>query len=137
MIIVDTGAIIAMLDRSERNHKNVLEYLGRNLVLPVTLLAEIDYMASTQLGSHIARDFFKGLERGDLQLLEFDKLDLLHANEIMERYPNVPLGLADASVIALAERHSINDILTLDRRHFTLVKPRAKPYFNLLPEIVL
>jgi uncharacterized protein len=51
----------------------------------------------------------------------------------MDRYPDVPLGIADASVMALAERYKIQQILTLDRRHFSLVKPQGLPYFELLP----
>jgi uncharacterized protein len=52
----------------------------------------------------------------------------------MARYPNVPLGLADSSIIALAERHRVMQILTLDRRHFSLVRPLGMAYFDLLPQ---
>ena len=131
--LIDTGAVIALLDTSERHHEAVRSYLGQRLLLPVTLLAEIDYLVSKYLGDHVARAFFAGVERGDLELLGFDNADFARANAIMARYPSVPLGIADASVMALAERYQIKRILTLDRRHFSLVKPINMEYFELLP----
>ncbi len=133
MILVDTSAVIAMLDTSEANHKTVTALWGRRLVLPVTLLAEIDYLVTKRLGAHVSRAFLKGLEANDLELLAFEPQDLARANAIMARYPNVPLGLADSSIIALAERYGVKQILTLDRRHFSLVRPLGLNYFELLP----
>jgi predicted nucleic acid-binding protein len=51
----------------------------------------------------------------------------------MSRYRGVPLGLVDASIMALAERYQIQRILTFDRRHFSIVKPQTMEYFELLP----
>jgi uncharacterized protein len=130
MILVDTSAVIAMLDTSEENHEAVIAFWGRKLILPVTLLAEIDYLVTKRLGAHIARAFLKGLEAKDLELLGFEPEDLTRANAIMAKYPNVPLGLADSSIIALAERYRVKQILTLDRRHFSLVRPRGLEYLR-------
>lgn len=55
-------------------------------------------------------------------------------SELVEQYADLPLGTTDASVIALAERLDINEIATLDRRHFTVVRPRHVDAFTLLPE---
>jgi uncharacterized protein len=132
-ILIDTGAVIALLDTSESHHQAVQSYVGQHLLLPVTLLAEIDYLVSKYLGAHVARAFFAGVEHGDLELLGFDSTDFARANEVMARYPDVPLGIADASVMALAERYQIKQILTLDRRHFSLVKPVNMDFFELLP----
>jgi len=54
--------------------------------------------------------------------------------ELTEQYIDMPLGTTDASVIALAERLDITEIATLDRRHFTAVRPRHLEAFTLLPE---
>ncbi len=51
----------------------------------------------------------------------------------MARYQGVPLGLVDASLVALAERYQIQRILTLDRRHFSLIQPETMDYLELLP----
>jgi uncharacterized protein len=132
-ILVDTGAVVALLDTGDKYHEAVESYWDQHLLLPITLLAEIDYMVSKYLGAHVARAFFAGVERGDLELIGFDTSDFTRSNAIMARYPSVPLGIADASVMALAERHQIKRILTLDRRHFSLVKPINMDYFELLP----
>jgi predicted nucleic acid-binding protein len=54
-------------------------------------------------------------------------------SELMNQYADLPLGIVDASVIALAERHGLAEIATLDRRHFSVVRPRHVGNFTLLP----
>ncbi|GAA0509405.1 hypothetical protein GCM10009545_09380 [Saccharopolyspora thermophila] len=53
--------------------------------------------------------------------------------DLVERYADLPLGLADASVIAVAERFQVHQVATLDRRHFSVVRPNHVPAFTLLP----
>ncbi len=132
-ILLDTSAVIALLDIGDAYHKAIEPYWQEHLLLPMTLLAEVDYMVSKYLGAHVARAFFSGIENGDLELIGFDTTDFARANAIMKKYPSVPLGVADASVMALADRYKIQRILTLDRRHFSLVKPSNMDYFELLP----
>jgi uncharacterized protein len=132
-ILLDTSAIVALLDIGDAYHNAIEPYWQEQLLLPMTLLAEVDYMVSKYLGAHVARAFFAGIGDGELELISFDALDFARANAIMKKYPSVPLGIADASVMALAERYQIQRILTLDRRHFSLVKPSNMEYFELLP----
>lgn len=132
-ILLDTSAVVALLDSTDVHHEAVGSYWHENLLLPIPLLAEVDYMVSKYLGPHISRAFFRGVENGDLELIGLDNAAFARANAIMARYPSVPLGIADASVMALAETHQIPRILTLDRRHFSLVKPSNMDYFELLP----
>lgn len=54
--------------------------------------------------------------------------------ELVERYADLHLGTTDASIIALAERLGVTEIATIDRRHFTAVRPRHVDAFTLLPE---
>ena len=56
-ILIDTGAVVALLDTGEEHHQAIRSYLGKRILLPVTLLAEIDYMVSKYLGDHVARAF--------------------------------------------------------------------------------
>jgi uncharacterized protein len=53
---------------------------------------------------------------------------------LVEQYADLPLGTSDASAVALAERLDITEVATLDRRHFTMVRPRHAPTLTLLPE---
>jgi len=66
-------------------------------------------------------------------LAELSAVDLERTAELVEQYASLPLGAADASVIALAERHNVTTVLTLDRRHFTIVRPRHVGSFELFP----
>jgi len=59
--------------------------------------------------------------------------DLARMSELVLRYADFPLGAVDASVIAVAERYGVKRVATLDRRHFTVVKPRHVPALTLLP----
>ena len=67
------------------------------------------------------------------EILTFDALDLARVNEIRRQYNDLPLGFVDASLVALAERYRIRRVLTLDRRHFTAVKPERVGHLELLP----
>lgn len=71
--------------------------------------------------------------RGAYQLELFSSEDLNHARRIMERYADLRIGLADASVVVLANRHRALDLLCTDERRFRALKgPGGKP-FRLLP----
>lgn len=102
------------------------------MVVPTTVLCEVDYMITKYLGESVAKQFFGELLT-EWSILLFDQTDLARVNEIRIQYNDLPLGFVDASVIALAERHRIQRVLTLDRRHFTAVKPQHLGYLELLP----
>jgi len=64
---------------------------------------------------------------------QLDSEDLLRMAELVIQYADLPLGSVDASVIAVAERLGVTTVMTIDRRHFTVVRPRHVDAFNLLP----
>lgn len=71
--------------------------------------------------------------RGAYQLERFGQDDVAAAIEVIERYEGLGLGLADASIVVLAQRHSVTDVLTLDERHFRSVRTKGGDRFRLLP----
>ena len=73
------------------------------------------------------------LATGELTLVNLTSSDLRRMAELVRRYQNLPLGAADASVVAVAERLGIVQIATLDRRHFSIVRPSHAPMFKLFP----
>ncbi|NJK45719.1 MAG: PIN domain-containing protein [Pleurocapsa sp. SU_196_0] len=103
------------------------------IIVPQPILAEVDYLGTKYFGARAMRVFFEDVLSGAYQFLASDESDLRLALEIMNQYPDVPLGVVDASIMALAERHDLRRILTLDRRHFSLVEPKKLKYFELLP----
>jgi uncharacterized protein len=133
-VLADTGGILALMTEADPQHARVREIaLREEIIVPQAILAEVDYMGTKYYGAHVVRVFLEDLFAGDYTYLAGDRTDLGRALEIMNQYPDVPLGIVDASVMALAERHRIPRILTVDRKHFSLVKPRGLEFFELLP----
>jgi hypothetical protein len=136
VIVLDTSGVLAALDASETNHAAAAKALrgaGPPLLLSPFVLAELDYLLATRVSSAIERAFLREVADGAYQLEPFDADDVAAAGTILDTYPDLGLGLADASIIVLAERHDTSDILTLDERHFRAIRgPRKRP-LRLLP----
>lgn len=136
MIIIDTSGVLSALDASERRHRAsaaALRAAGAPRLLSPFVLAELDYLLSTRVSTRVARAFLDEVAGGAYQLEPFSSADIAATVVVLDRYPDLGLGLADASLVVLAERHGATDILTLDERHFrALVGPRGSP-FRLLP----
>jgi uncharacterized protein len=132
--LADTSGIIALLDRSDQYHQAAIEiFQNYRLIVPSTTLPEIDYLASKYLGEPAAKAFFQDLADGSYDYQIVDLGDIQAALIIMAQYQGVPLGIVDSSIVALSERYQIPKIMTLDRRHFSLIQPRRLPYLELLP----
>lgn len=77
--------------------------------------------------------FLRSLADGDFECVDMSPADFRRMAELVEQYEDLPLGTTDAAVIALAERLQISEIATLDRRHFSVVRPRHVSALTLLP----
>jgi predicted nucleic acid-binding protein len=135
-LICDTGGVYALYDGDDAHHlavKTVVEKETGPLLLPVVLLAEIDYLVTTRLGVDAELDFLDSLQEGAFSLVGLTSEDLTRCRELIVQYRDLHLGLADASVVTTAERLGIPHILTLDQRHFRAVQPKGIPYLILLP----
>jgi predicted nucleic acid-binding protein len=130
VIIADTGAIIALLDRDDRHHhslRQLFEARPRDWMLPWAILPEVDYLVTSHLGSHIAEAFLADVVDGDYRLDWGEPADLSRALALCKRYRDLEIGLVDAVVMATAERRRASAIATLDVRHFGVVKLATKP----------
>jgi uncharacterized protein len=135
-LVVDTGGIYALYDADDAHHhavKALVESEPGSLFLPVVLLAEIDYLLCQRLGVDATLDLLASVESGAFTLVALTSDDLTRCCEPIHQYRDLPLGLADASVIATAERFRLQRILTLDQRHFRTVMPSVFDHFVLLP----
>lgn len=133
-IIADTSGIIAFLDKDDQYHSLAVNIVKNyQIFIPVTVLPEVDYLATKYLGERVARAFLKDLADGCFTYLSINLDDINQATSIMARYKDLPLGFVDASLIVLAERHQIKRILTLDRRHFNLLQSDRIDYLEILP----
>ena len=133
-VLADTSGILTLLDVANTEYDAFYKVVeAHEIIVPQAILAEVDYLGTKYVGAHIVRGFLEDLLAGDYTYMTSDETDLRRAVEIMNQYPDVPLGIVDSSVMALAERHQIRKILTLDRKHFSLVKPKGLEFFELLP----
>lgn len=134
MIVADTGAILALLDKGDRHHAAVRElYDDRpdDWLLPWAILPEVDYLVSSALGARAQDAFMDDLAEGSF-VVEYGKAsDIARAHAINRKYRTLRLGLVDAVVIAIAERIRAEAIVTLDLRHFSAVTIIGTPL--LLP----
>lgn len=135
MILVDTSGALAAIDPRQAHHAAAARALRqpRRRVLSPFVLAELDYLISSKAGPREALKLLRDVARGAYELAAFGAADIAAATAVLERYADLDLGLADASLVVLAERHGCRDVLTLDERHFrALLGPRGQP-FRLLP----
>ena len=133
-VLADTSGILTLLDANTADYAAAHKVIETfELIVPQAILAEVDYLGTKYYGARAVRGFLEDVASRDYTYLPGDETDLRRALEIMNQYPDVPLGIVDSSVMALAERHGISRILTLDRKHFSLVKPKGLGYFELLP----
>jgi len=132
--VVDTGPLYAAADLDDRAHGacvDALEDPELELVVPALVVAEAAYLVGTRLGPSSEAGFVKGLAAVDVE--GPGPGDWERMAELIERYADLPLGATDASVIAIAERLDTACVLTLDRRHFSVVRPRHRDALELLP----
>jgi predicted nucleic acid-binding protein len=136
VIICDTGPLVAALNRIDQDHVRCLELLEQHpgpLLVPSPVLTEVCYFLETRVGPMGEVAFLKSVASGQLQLVELRQDDLTRIVELVETYADFPLGAVDASVIAVAERYQCPTIATLDRRHFSAVRPLHTKALELLP----
>jgi len=136
VIVADTGGILALLDRNDRHHAAVrllFEREGGRWILPWAILPEVDYLANRNLGPDVARSFAEDVRDGQFRLDANASRDLPRAVALLERYRDLHIGLVDAVVMAQAERHRADAIVTLDARHFRAVRLSLPKPARLLP----
>ena len=136
MIVIDTGGLYAALDANEALHGRAIAALVRasppRLISPF-VLAELDYLIGTRVGHEAQLSLVDEVTRGAYQLEPFTSEDLGHARRLMERYSDLRIGLTDASVVVIANRHRTLDLLCTDQRHFRALRGIDGKPFRLRP----
>ena len=136
MILLDTSGVLAWIDDSQRRHAEVLGAMAEiepPLLLSPFVLAELDYLLATRVGVHAQLALLEEVARGAFALESFSAADVATAHGVLRKYPDLGIGLADASLVVLAERHRCFDVLTLDERHFRALRGLRGATFRLVP----
>ena len=133
-VLVDSGPLVAFLDRSDKHHKvitGVLAEIQDPLVSVWPVLVEAMYLLSfSWLAQKALWEIF---ETGTVTLLPLGEADMSRMKELMEKYRDLPMDLADAALVRVAEREGIRRVLTLDRKDFGVYRLARKGRFSLLP----
>jgi len=122
LVTVDTSAFVAALNRDDPNHDRAITVLKADrgpLLLPTGILAEVAYFVERGFGAKALIAWLDDVEAG-VYRLDCGDDDIPRVRTLVARYADMPLGLADAVVIACAERNG-GRVLTFDLRHFGVV----------------
>lgn len=134
-LILDAAPLVALADAREPQLEALLRLRDEeegSLVLPAPVAAEVDYLLGVRFGEAARRAFLSDLaaQRYDVACLEAG--DYRMVAELDTRYADLGLGLADCSVVVLAERYETRRLLSFDERHFRAVAPLQGESFELL-----
>jgi predicted nucleic acid-binding protein len=136
-VIVDTSALLAFFDASEPDHEAVSEVFtaADALVVSPYVVAELDYLVATRHGVDDELAVLDELAGGAWDLAAFDEEGLRRARGVIASYRDQEIGVADASIVVLAERYRTRTIASLDRRHFDVVRSLEGGHFEVLPRV--
>ena len=134
-MILDTSALLSALFSDQRHHTECAEVLtaAGSRVLSPFVLAEVDYLILRSAGVGAETALLDEVGRGAYELAHFSEQDVAAASEVVGRYADLGIGLADASLVVLAAQRRTRDIFTLDERHFRALRAADGKAFRLLP----
>lgn len=134
LIVVDSGPLLASVDAGDPDHAAcvaALEQPGQTLLIPALCIAEVAYLLARRYGADLESRFVRSL--ADFGVIAPEPEDWPRIAELVEQYSDLGLGTTDASVVVLAERNEVTRIVTLDHRHFGVVRNTRGEAFTLLP----
>jgi predicted nucleic acid-binding protein len=136
MLIVDAGPLYAAAAKRDRNHQRCVDLLTgaeRPLIVPSLVVTEVCYLLGDRIGPRAELAFVRSIANGELIAEPVLEPEWERIAELAGKYADMPLGVVDASVVALAERYRAEEIASLDRRHFSAVRPAHVAALRLLP----
>lgn len=133
-VLVDAGPLVALLDRSDPHHaacRRALESIRDPLATVWPALTEAMYLLGFSWDAQSA--LWEMVETEVLRLLPLDRGDAARMKELMRKYRTLPMDLADAALVCVAERERLRRIFTLDRRDFQVYRPSRLGRFSIIP----
>ncbi len=135
-LIVDTGSILKLIEEPSDVSRAIAATLRSERsrpVLPQTVAAELDYMLNSRGGPAAGRRFLQDLAADRFEVPCLNATDFQAIAKLNERYRDLKVGLVDLSVVVMAARYKTLRLLTVDQRHFRLLRPLQGGTFTLLP----
>jgi predicted nucleic acid-binding protein len=136
VIVLDTSGLLAALDADQRHHERARQALDADpgpFLLSPFVLAELDYLLLERVGMQAERALLDEVAAGVYDLVPFGVEEVAAAADLIGRYGELRIGLADASVAVIAAAAKTIRLLSLDERHFRPMRPLWGDAFTLLP----
>lgn len=136
MIVADTSGLLAYFNAAEATHAAAAEIVDGErdpVVVSPFVVAELDYLVATRIGVDQELAILHELSAGAYELPSIDAAALREVELVITRYRDQQVGVTDASLVVLAQRYGTRTILTLDRRHFDVLRPLSGGRFKILP----
>jgi hypothetical protein len=135
-LILDTGPLYASLDRSDDDHavcRQLIEAADEPLVVPAPVLVEVDYWIHARLHAGVLVALLDDIVSGAYRVEPLLAGDYPRIRGLCDRYADADIGFVDASVLAIVERLNESKLVTLDQRHFNILRPRHVDSLRLIP----
>jgi len=137
VILTDTGFWLALANSADKHHaaaRHALARVAEPLITTWPVMTETCHLLLSRLGDHAQRAFIQSATRGAFQIFDLTREQLPRIEELMQKYAKLPMDLADASLVVLAEHLGTGRILSTDQRDFGAHRwKNRKPFQNLLP----
>jgi predicted nucleic acid-binding protein len=137
LILIDTGPLVAFFDKDDRYHTLCVELfkeIKEPLVTTWPVLTECFYLLN--FSWEVQDSLWLFIQRGGVEIYPIEKDLLIRCHELMKQYRNLPMDLADATLVAWADVFSISKIFTLDHKDFSIYRFKQKKRFTIIPSKV-
>lgn len=135
MIAIDTGPLVALFDKDDQYHKacgHALKGIKETLITTWPVLTEVMYLLNfSPRNQELCWEF---IESGVINIFHLNTHHLPLIRRIMKKYQELPMDLADASILIMSEEKRITKIFTLDHKHFMVYSPAHTKFFQLIPK---
>ena len=134
MILIDTGPIVAFFDKDDRYHAlsvETLKQMREPLVTTWPVVTECFYLLN--FSWEVQDDLWLFIQRGGIEIRSLEKDHFRRCRELMKQYQSLPMDLADATLVVLADILGVPKIFTLDHKDFSIYRFKQRRRFTLIP----
>jgi uncharacterized protein len=135
MLLCDTSVVYAAIDSRERDHAACRTLLRsvEGIAVPSPVIVEVDWIGRSRGRADAGDQLLRSIGDGSTLVVNLDESDLQRSRALLHAYHDLPLDFVDAAVVCVAERLGQATVATLNRKHFSVVRPLHCEAFTLLP----
>ncbi len=136
MILIDAGPLVALISASDRHHaacRATLKRIDEPIFTVWPAFTEAMYLLRGS--QHAQTILWMMVQRETIGFMQLTADDAYRMRQLMEKYHDLPMDLADAALVRVAEREKISRIFTIDRRDFSVYRPVGVGRFTILPSV--